>query len=115
VDSIEGLSPAISIEQKSTGHNPRSTVGTITEIHDYLRLLFARIGDPTCYKCGRPITRQTVQEITDKIMELPAGTKFQILSPSSQRERASTGKCRKIEQRRVCARAGGLRYVFPRR
>ena len=81
VDSIEGLSPAISIEQKSTGHNPRSTVGTITEIHDYLRLLFARIGDPTCYKCGRPITRQTVQEITDKIMELPAGAKFQILSP----------------------------------
>ena len=81
VDSIEGLSPAISIEQKSTGHNPRSTVGTITEIHDYLRLLFARIGDPTCYKCGRPITRQTVQEITDKIMELPEGTKFQILSP----------------------------------
>jgi excinuclease ABC subunit A len=81
VDSIEGLSPAISIEQKTTGHNPRSTVGTITEIHDYLRLLFARIGNPTCYKCGRPITRQTVQEITDKIMELPAGAKFQILSP----------------------------------
>jgi len=81
VDSIEGLSPAISIEQKSTGHNPRSTVGTITEIHDYLRLLFARIGDPTCYKCGKPITRQTVQEITDKIMEFPAGTKFQILAP----------------------------------
>ncbi|HEX7509946.1 MAG TPA: hypothetical protein VF335_01490, partial [Chitinivibrionales bacterium] len=81
VDSIEGLSPAISIEQKSTGHNPRSTVGTITEIHDYLRLLFARVGDPTCYKCGRSITRQTVQEITDKILELPQGTKFQILSP----------------------------------
>ncbi len=81
VDSIEGLSPAISIEQKTTGHNPRSTVGTITEIHDYLRLLFARIGDPTCYKCGRPITRQTVQEITDKVMALNAGAKFQILSP----------------------------------
>jgi excinuclease ABC subunit A len=81
VDSIEGLSPAISIEQKSTGHNPRSTVGTITEIHDYLRLLFARVGDPTCYKCGRPISRQTVQEITDKIMELPDGSKFQVLSP----------------------------------
>ena len=81
VDSIEGLSPAISIEQKSTGHNPRSTVGTITEIHDYLRLLFARVGDPTCFKCGRPIARQTVQEITDKIMELPAGAKFQVLSP----------------------------------
>jgi len=81
VDSIEGLSPAISIEQKTTGHNPRSTVGTITEIHDYLRLLYARIGDPTCYKCGKPITRQTVQEITDKIMAMPAQTKFQILSP----------------------------------
>ncbi len=81
VDAIEGLSPAISIEQKSTGHNPRSTVGTITEIHDYLRLLYARVGSPTCYKCARPIVRQTVQEITDKIMELPAGTKFQILAP----------------------------------
>jgi excinuclease ABC subunit A len=81
VDFIDGLSPCISIEQKSTGHNPRSTVGTITEIHDYLRLLFARIGDPTCYKCGRPITRQTVQEITDKILALPINTKFQILSP----------------------------------
>jgi len=81
VDSIEGLSPAISIEQKTTGHNPRSTVGTITEIHDYLRLLYARIGDPTCYNCGRPITRQTVQEITDKVMALAANAKFQILSP----------------------------------
>ena len=81
VDSIEGLSPAISIEQKSTGRNPRSTVGTITEIHDYLRLLYARVGEPTCYKCGRVISRQTVQEITDKIMELPSQTKFQVLSP----------------------------------
>ncbi len=82
VDSIEGLSPAISIEQKTTGHNPRSTVGTITEIHDYLRLLFARIGTPTCYKCGKIISRQTVQEITDRVMELPEGTKFQILAPA---------------------------------
>jgi excinuclease ABC subunit A len=82
VDSIEGLSPAISIEQKTTGHNPRSTVGTITEIHDYMRLLFARIGDPTCYKCGRPISRQSVQEITDRILALPAGAKFQVLSPA---------------------------------
>ena len=81
VDSIEGLSPAISIEQKTTGHNPRSTVGTITEIHDYLRLLYARIGDPTCYKCGRPISRQSVQDITDKVMALPANAKFQLLSP----------------------------------
>ena len=81
VDSIEGLSPAISIEQKTTGQNPRSTVGTTTEIHDYLRLLYARAGTPTCYKCGRIISRQTVQEITDKVIALPAGTKFQILSP----------------------------------
>ncbi len=81
VDSIEGLSPAISIEQKTTGHNPRSTVGTITEINDYLRLLYARVGTPTCYKCGRKISRQTVQEICDRIMALPPKTRFQILSP----------------------------------
>ena len=81
VDSIEGLSPAISIEQKATGHNPRSTVGTITEINDYLRLLYARVGTPTCYKCGRQISRQTVQEICDKIMRLPHKTRFQIISP----------------------------------
>ncbi|MFP4012493.1 MAG: excinuclease ABC subunit UvrA [Chitinispirillaceae bacterium] len=81
VDQIEGLSPAISIEQKTTGHNPRSTVGTITEIHDYLRLLFSRIGTPTCYNCGRIIARQTVQEITDRILTLEPGTKFQILAP----------------------------------
>ncbi len=81
VDSIEGLSPAISIEQKTTGHNPRSTVGTTTEIHDYLRLLYARAGTPTCYNCGRVITRQTIQEITDRVCSLPQGQKFQILSP----------------------------------
>jgi len=81
VDSIEGLSPAISIEQKTTAHNPRSTVGTITEIHDYLRLLFARVGTPTCYQCGKTISRQTVQEITDSILSLPEGSRFQILSP----------------------------------
>jgi len=81
VDRIDGLSPAISIEQKTTGHNPRSTVGTITEIHDYLRLLYARVGTPTCYKCGRVIARQSVQEITDRILALDRGTKFQILAP----------------------------------
>jgi len=81
VDSIEGLSPAISIEQKTTSHNPRSTVGTTTEIHDYLRLLFARAGTPTCYKCGRVISCQSVQEITDKVLSLPDKSKFQILSP----------------------------------
>jgi excinuclease ABC subunit A len=81
VDSIEGLSPAIAIEQKSTGHNPRSTVGTITEIHDYLRLLFARAGSPYCHKCGKPISRQTVQEIADTVLGFGPGTKYQILSP----------------------------------
>lgn len=81
VDSIEGLSPAISIEQKTTSHNPRSTVGTTTEIHDYLRLLYARTGTPTCYSCGKVISCQTIQEITDRILQLPDGTKFQVLSP----------------------------------
>lgn len=81
VDSIEGLSPAISIEQKTTGRNPRSTVGTTTEIHDYLRLLYARTGTPTCYSCGKVISCQTIQEITDRILQLPEGTKFQVLSP----------------------------------
>jgi excinuclease ABC subunit A len=81
VDSIEGLSPAISIEQKSTSHNPRSTVGTVTEIYDYLRLLFAQVGHPYCYQCGEEITAQTVQQMVDAIRTVPAGTKFQILAP----------------------------------
>ncbi|HKQ96416.1 MAG TPA: excinuclease ABC subunit UvrA [Candidatus Polarisedimenticolia bacterium] len=81
VESIEGLSPAISIEQKTTSRNPRSTVGTVTEIYDYLRLLFARIGLPHCPQCGRPIARQSVQQIVDQVMELPAGSRLQILSP----------------------------------
>src|SRR6266850_3907816 len=81
LDSIEGLSPAISIEQKTTSRNPRSTVGTVTEIYDYLRLLFARVGVPYCHKCDRPITRQTVQQIVDKILELPEGSRIQVLAP----------------------------------
>ena len=81
VDYIEGLSPAISIDQKTTSHNPRSTVGTVTEIHDYLRLLFARIGRPHCPKCGKPISKQTVDQIVDKLLLYPNGTKMQILSP----------------------------------
>jgi excinuclease ABC subunit A len=81
VDSIEGLSPAISIEQKTTSRNPRSTVGTVTEIYDYLRLLFARIGLPHCPTCGRPIARQSVQQIVDQVMELPAGSRLQVLAP----------------------------------
>ena len=81
VDFIEGLSPAISIDQKSAPKNPRSTVGTITEIYDYLRLLFARIGRPHCHLCGRPIARQTPEQIVDQILELPEGTRFQVLAP----------------------------------
>ena len=81
VDSIEGLSPAISIDQKTTSKNPRSTVGTVTEIYDYLRLLYARVGIPHCPVCGKEIRQQTVDQIVDKVMELPERTKFQILSP----------------------------------
>ena len=81
VDFIEGLSPAISIDQKSTSKNPRSTVGTITEIYDYLRVLFARIGQPHCPKCGRPVGRQTPDQIVDQVMQLPEGTRFQVLAP----------------------------------
>lgn len=81
VESIEGLSPAISIDQKSTNRNPRSTVGTVTEVYDYLRLLYARIGVPHCPKCGKEIHRQTIDQMTDQILSLPERTKFQILAP----------------------------------
>ncbi len=81
VDFIEGLSPAVSIDQKSTSRNPRSTVGTITEVYDYLRLLYARAGRPHCPECGRDIARQTPQQIVDRILELDAGSKFQVLAP----------------------------------
>lgn len=81
VDSIDGLSPAISIDQKTTSKNPRSTVGTVTEIHDYLRLLYARIGIPHCPVCGKEIKQQTVDQIVDRIMALDEGTKIQVLAP----------------------------------
>ena len=81
VESIEGLSPAISIDQKSTNRNPRSTVGTVTEIYDYFRLLYARIGIPHCYKCGKEIKKQTVDQMVDQILTLPEGTKIQLLAP----------------------------------
>jgi excinuclease ABC subunit A len=81
VDFIEGLSPAVSIDQKSTSRNPRSTVGTITEVYDYLRLLWARIGKPHCPACGRPIARQTPEQIVDRVLELPEGTRFQVIAP----------------------------------
>ena len=81
VDFIEGLSPAVSIDQKSTSRNPRSTVGTITEVYDYLRLLYARIGKPHCPVCGEPISKQTPQQIVDRILEMPEDTRFQVLAP----------------------------------
>src|SRR5207244_10454095 len=81
VDYIEGLSPAISIDQKGVSHNPRSTVGTVTEIYDYMRLLFARVGTPHCPKCGREVSQQTVEQIVDKVNELPEGTRIMVMAP----------------------------------
>src|SRR5438309_1481838 len=81
VDQIEGLSPAISIDQKGSSKNPRSTVATVTEIYDYLRLLYARVGHPHCPKCGRPIARQTVDQVADQVLGLPAGQKLMVLAP----------------------------------
>ena len=87
VEYIEGLSPAISIDQKGVSHNPRSTVGTVTEIYDYLRLLFARVGRPHCYKCGRPVERQTVQQVVDSVLGLPERIRLQILAPMVRRRK----------------------------
>ncbi|MCB0221927.1 MAG: excinuclease ABC subunit UvrA, partial [Chrysiogenetes bacterium] len=92
VDSIEGLSPAISIEQKTTSRNPRSTVGTVTEIYDYLRLLWARVGDVFCYSCGRQMQAQTVQQIVDRLMELEPGTKISLLAPIVRGRKGEYGK-----------------------
>lgn len=93
VDSIEGLSPAISIEQKTTSHNPRSTVGTVTEIYDYMRLLWARAGTPYSPATGLPIESQTVSQMVDKIEEFPIGTKLLLLAPIAR------GKKRRIQKR----------------
>ena len=103
VDYIEGLSPAISIDQKGVSHNPRSTVGTVTEIYDYLRLLFARAGRPHCYKCGRPVERQTVQQIVDAVLDLPEGGRIQIMAPMVRR--------RKGEHKEVFEEARGAGFV----
>src|ERR1700674_2801099 len=81
VDSIDGLSPAIAIQQKTAGHNPRSTVGTVTEIYDYLRLLYARAGTPHCANCGRPVERQSAGQIADTILTWPKGTRLEVLAP----------------------------------
>ena len=92
VDSIEGLSPAISIDQKTTSRNPRSTVGTVTEIYDYLRLLWARIGQPHCHVCGAPIEGQSVEQIIDQVMELEEGTRFMVLAPIVRGRKGEYGK-----------------------
>src|SRR3979411_320544 len=92
VDVIEGLSPAISIDQKGTSKNPRSTVGTVTEVYDYLRLLYARIGRPHCYECGRQISSQTAEQIVDQILAFPEGTRIQLLPPLIQGRTAATPK-----------------------
>jgi excinuclease ABC subunit A len=92
VDSIEGLSPAISIDQKTTSRNPRSTVGTVTEIYDYLRLLWARIGHPHCHVCGRPIAGQSAEQIIDQVMELEEGTRFMVLAPIVRGRKGEYGK-----------------------
>ena len=92
VDFIEGLSPAVSIDQKSTSRNPRSTVGTITEVYDYLRLLFARIGKPHCPECGSPIARQTPQQIVDQVLELEPGSRFQVLAPVVRERKGEYGE-----------------------
>ena len=105
VDSIEGLPPAISIDQKSTNRNPRSTVGTVTEIYDYFRLLYARIGIPHCPKCGKVISRQSVDQMVDQIMALPERTKIQLLAPVV---RGTQGKTRKG------ARTGKTQRLCPR-
>lgn len=105
VDAIDGLSPAISIDQKTTSKNPRSTVGTVTEIYDYLRLLWARVGTPHCPKCGKEIRRQTVDQIVDQIMQLPEKTRFQILAPVV---RAKKGEHQKVFDD---ARRGGYARV----
>jgi excinuclease ABC subunit A len=92
VDSIEGLSPAISIDQKTTSRNPRSTVGTVTEIYDYLRLLWARIGHPHCYNCGRPIAAQSAEQIVDQVMTMEEGTRFMVLAPVVRGRKGEYGK-----------------------
>src|SRR6187397_1773803 len=92
VGSIEGLSPAISIDQKTTSRNPRSTVGTVTEIYDYLRLLWARIGRPHCFNCGRPIAAQSAEQIIDQIMAMEDGTRFMVMAPIVRGRKGEYGK-----------------------
>ena len=108
VDYIEGLSPAISIDQKTTSKNPRSTVGTVTEIYDYLRLLWARAGTPHCPKCGKEIRQQTIDQIIDQVLALPEGTRIQVMAPvvRGKKGRARQG-VRGGQALRLCPCPGG--------
>ena len=106
VDDIQGLSPAISIDQKSTNRNPRSTVGTVTEIYDYLRLLYARVGIPHCPKCGKVISKQTVDQIVDILMKLPDRTKIQLLAPVVKGRKGEHGKVLEKARRTECNLSG---------
>ena len=105
VDFIDGLSPAVSIDQKSASRNPRSTVGTITEVYDYLRLLFARIGRPHCPLCGRPIARQSPQQIVDRVLELAEGTRFGVLAPVVRGRKGEYGELLRELQTKGYSRA----------
>jgi excinuclease ABC subunit A len=105
VDFIDGLSPAVSIDQKAASRNPRSTVGTITEVYDYLRLLYARVGKPHCPICGRPIARQTPQQIVDRVLELEEGTRFQVLAPVVRGRKGEYGELLRELQTKGYSRA----------
>ena len=115
VDSIEGLSPAISIDQKTTSRNPRSTVGTVTEIYDYLRLLWARIGKPHCFNCGEPIAGQSLEQITDRVMTLEEGTRFMVLAPVVRGRKGEYGKLLEEMRAQGYARAVDRRRAAPPR
>ena len=112
VERIDGLSPAISIDQKSTNRNPRSTVGTVTEIYDYFRLLYARIGIPHCPNCGRVISKQTVDQMVDQIMALPQGTKLQLLAPVVRGRKGRARKGAGAERRGAVMSVSGLTAAF---
>ena len=105
VDFIDGLSPAVSIDQKAAGRNPRSTVGTITEVYDYLRLLYARVGKPHCPVCGRPIARQSPQQIVDRVLELEEGARFQVLAPVIRGRKGEYGELLRELQAKGYSRA----------
>ena len=116
-DLIEGLSPAISIDQKTTSKNPRSTVGTVTEIYDYLRLLYARIGIPHCPNCGKEIHKQTIDQIVDKILKLPEKTRIVILSPVVRGKKGNIRKPLKKRKKAVLSVCGwtAISMIYPKK